>query len=62
MWGSRDHLQPRDGLDLYKRLIPGIVLHKIEGAGHIIPEETPDEVNEAVIDFLRGFPPDKRDN
>lgn len=55
MWGSRDHLQPRDELDLYKRLIPGIVLRKVEGAGHIIPEETPDEVNEAVIDFLRGL-------
>lgn len=56
MWGSRDHLQPRDGLDLYKRLIPGIVLRKIEGAGHIIPEETPDEVNTALIAFLGGLP------
>lgn len=54
MWGSRDHLIPRDGLDIYKRLIPGIVLRKIEGAGHIIPEETPDEVNEAVIALLRS--------
>ena len=62
MWGSRDHLQPRDGLDIYKRLIPGIVLRKVEGAGHIIPEETPEEVNQAVIDFLRGLPPDKGDN
>lgn len=61
MWGSRDHLQPRDGLDIYKRLIPGIVLRKVEGAGHIIPEETPDEVNAAVIDFLRRLPPDKGD-
>lgn len=55
MWGSRDHLMPHDGLDLYKRLIPGIVLREIKGAGHIIPEETPDEVNEAVIAFLRGL-------
>ena len=62
MWGSRDHLIPDDGLDIYKRLIPGIVLREIEGAGHIIPEETPEEVNEAVIDFLRGLPPDKGDN
>jgi pimeloyl-ACP methyl ester carboxylesterase len=59
MWGSRDHLQPRDGLDLYKRIIPGIVLRKVEGAGHIIPEETPDEVNTAVIAFLRGLPQEK---
>lgn len=54
MWGSRDHLIPADGLDLYKRLIPGIVLHEIEGAGHIIPEETPKEVNEAVIAHLKS--------
>jgi pimeloyl-ACP methyl ester carboxylesterase len=54
MWGSLDHLIPDDGLDLYKRLIPGIVLREIEGAGHIIPEETPDEVNQALITFLRG--------
>jgi pimeloyl-ACP methyl ester carboxylesterase len=56
MWGGGDHLMAHDGLDLYKRLIPGIVLRKIEGAGHIIPEETPDEVNGAVIGFLRGLP------
>lgn len=54
MWGSLDHLIPADGLDLYKRLIPGIVLREIEGAGHIIPEETPEEVNEAVIALLRS--------
>lgn len=56
MWGSRDHLQPRDRLDIYKRLFPGITLHEVEGAGHIIPEETPDEVNEVVIRFLGGLP------
>lgn len=54
MWGSLDHLMPRDGLDLYKRLIPGIVLREIKGAGHIIPEETPHEVNDAVIALLEG--------
>lgn len=53
MWGSLDHLIPSDGLDLYKRLIPGIVLREIEGAGHIIPEETPHEVNEALIALLQ---------
>lgn len=57
MWGSRDHLIPADGLELYKRLIPGIVLCEIEEAGHVIPEETPEEVNEAVIALLRGYIP-----
>ncbi len=53
MWGSLDHLIPADGLDLYKRLIPGILLREIEGAGHIIPEETPEEVNSELIALLR---------
>jgi pimeloyl-ACP methyl ester carboxylesterase len=52
MWGSLDHLIPADGLDIYKGLIPGIVLRKIEGAGHIIPEETPDEVNQGLLGLL----------
>ena len=53
VWGSLDHMIPADGLDIYKRLIPGIVLREIEGAGHIIPEETPHEVNEALIALLQ---------
>ena len=52
VWGSLDHMIPADGLDIYKRLIPGIALREIEGAGHIIPEETPHEVNEALLELL----------
>jgi pimeloyl-ACP methyl ester carboxylesterase len=52
VWGTLDHMIPADGLDMYKRLIPGIALRRIEGAGHIIPEETPDEVNEALLGLL----------
>ena len=54
LWGSHDHLMPRDGMDAYKRLVPGIALHEIVGAGHIIPEETPQDVNGALIALLRG--------
>jgi pimeloyl-ACP methyl ester carboxylesterase len=54
VWGTLDHLMPRDGLALYVRLVPRIVLRAIQDAGHIITEETPDEVNEALITLLRG--------
>ncbi|MFN2636710.1 MAG: alpha/beta fold hydrolase [Gemmatimonadaceae bacterium] len=54
IWGSRDHLMPTDGMDAYRHLIPGIILHEIEGAGHIIPEETPDEVNASILSLLRS--------
>ena len=54
LWGTLDHLMPADGMAIYLRLVPRIVLRAIRDAGHIITEETPDEVNEALISLLRG--------
>jgi epoxide hydrolase 4 len=54
LWGNLDHLMPSDGMAVYVRLVPRIVLRAIHDAGHIITEETPDEVNEALIGLLRG--------
>ncbi len=53
MWGSRDHMMPDDGMGIFTRLLPQIVLRAISDAGHIITEETPDEVNEGLIGLLR---------
>ena len=52
-WGSRDHLMPDDGMGVYVSLVPQVVLRAISDAGHIITEETPDEVNELLIALLR---------
>jgi pimeloyl-ACP methyl ester carboxylesterase len=52
VWGTLDHMMPRDGMAIYVPLIPGIVLRAIPEAGHIIPEETPDEVNDALLALL----------
>ncbi|HEY3115068.1 MAG TPA: alpha/beta hydrolase, partial [Gemmatimonadaceae bacterium] len=49
VWGSLDHLMPHDGMAVYVPLVPQIVLRAIPDAGHIITEETPDEVNEELI-------------
>jgi pimeloyl-ACP methyl ester carboxylesterase len=38
---------------VYLPLLPRIVLTPISGAGHIIPEETPEEVNTALLGLLR---------
>ncbi len=54
IWGSKDHLMPRDGMELYRRLIPGIKLHEVVGAGHAVHEEAADEVNAELISFFRG--------
>jgi len=52
VWGSLDHLMPRDGMAVYVPLVPQIVLRAIPDAGHIITEETPDEVNEELIALM----------
>ena len=54
LWGSLDHLMPEDGMGIYARVIPRIVLSAIPDAGHLITEETPQEVNEALLELLRG--------
>jgi len=52
-WGSLDHMMPDDGMGIYISLVPQVVLRAISDAGHIITEETPDEVNEVLIALLR---------
>lgn len=56
VWGTLDRLMPPDGMATYVSLIPEIVLRAIPDAGHIITEETPDEVNEELIALLRRAP------
>jgi epoxide hydrolase 4 len=53
VWGSLDHMMPDDGMGIYVSLVPQVVLKAISDAGHIITEETPDEVNEVLIALLR---------
>ena len=53
MWGTLDHLMPKDGMKIYVPLIPGIELRRIRDAGHVITEETPTEVNQGLLDLLR---------
>ena len=52
MWGTVDHLMPKDGMRIYVPLVPGIELRPIEDAGHVITEETPHEVNSGLLDLL----------
>jgi pimeloyl-ACP methyl ester carboxylesterase len=54
LWGSLDHLMPDDGMGVYVPLLPKITMRAISEAGHVIPQETPDEVNAALLTFLRA--------
>jgi pimeloyl-ACP methyl ester carboxylesterase len=57
VWGAEDRLIPvRDGSRLAAEL-PRSVFAVIPRTGHVAPEESPDEVNELLISFLKeGLP------
>lgn len=55
LWGTLDHLMPDDGMGVYIPLLPKITMRAISDAGHIIPQETPEEVNAALVAFLRAI-------
>ena len=54
LWGALDHMMPDDGMGIYAPLLPQIVLRVIPDAGHVIAEETPEEVNAALLALVRG--------
>jgi pimeloyl-ACP methyl ester carboxylesterase len=47
-------MMPDDGMGIYVSLLPRIVLRVIPDAGHVIAEETPDEVNTALLGLLNA--------
>jgi pimeloyl-ACP methyl ester carboxylesterase len=52
VWGTRDHMMPDNGMEIYRSLLPQIELTSVVDAGHVVPEETPREVNEALLRLL----------
>ncbi|HEX9310443.1 MAG TPA: alpha/beta hydrolase [Gemmatimonadaceae bacterium] len=60
VWGRLDHMMASDGMSIYESLIPQIALYPVPDAGHVVAEETPREVNEALIALLQSCRPDPR--
>jgi pimeloyl-ACP methyl ester carboxylesterase len=59
--GSRDGVlkfpAAQAQLDAYPKTLPGLRgSHILDGAGHWVQQERPDEVNRLLIDFLKGLP------
>jgi pimeloyl-ACP methyl ester carboxylesterase len=53
LWGREDRWIPLErGRELHG-LIPGSVLRVIDGAGHLVIEEKPDELASAILEFVR---------
>jgi pimeloyl-ACP methyl ester carboxylesterase len=53
IWGERDLIFPPQLGERLHRAIAGSKFQKIEKSGHIPMWETPGEVNQAILDFLR---------
>jgi pimeloyl-ACP methyl ester carboxylesterase len=47
--GTEDRFVGKRGVDAFKEKIPDIHVVQIAGVGHIIPEESPHEVNSAIV-------------
>jgi pimeloyl-ACP methyl ester carboxylesterase len=52
IWGTRDSAVDMRSAEPLKRALPHCQLKIIEGAGHLPFEETPDEFNRLVLDFI----------
>jgi pimeloyl-ACP methyl ester carboxylesterase len=54
IFGSADRVIPPRALDCYVRDVPGARTVLIDGAGHLANEERPDQVNQALLEFLNA--------
>lgn len=54
--GDGDQLVPAANSDTLAELIPNARKVIVEGAGHVVFNERPDEVSGATLDFLEGVP------
>ena len=54
VWGGDDRIVPRECGERYAKALPAARLHVIEGAGHFVDMERPDELARLVADFVNG--------
>jgi pimeloyl-ACP methyl ester carboxylesterase len=52
IWGEIDTFGPPQLVDELRELLPNIPIDIIEGAGHQVQNEAPDEVNRRMIEFF----------
>jgi|tagenome__1003787_1003787.scaffolds.fasta_scaffold20889963_2 haloalkane dehalogenase len=56
LWGADDAFVPVAGAYRFRRELPDAEMAVIEGAGHFVFEDAPQEANAAVVEFLRRLP------
>jgi len=55
MFGTEDRIVRGDSADTYVRCLPEARLELIRGAGHVLPEEVPERVNEVIVECARAW-------
>ena len=56
MWGERDTVLPVGQAEIARRMIPGVRIDIVPGAGHFPHEEFPDRFASVLTDFVRTTP------
>ena len=54
--GSEDRMTPRNRSEYLREQIDGAKLHVVEGSGHMVMIERPDEVANLIAEFLDKIP------
>lgn len=54
IWGERDHVLPESTASKFVKKIPGSRYVMIPEAGHLPHEESPEDFNTVILDFLKG--------
>ena len=57
MWGSKDSVLPVGQVEAARRVIPGVRIEVVPGAGHFPHEEFPDRFVAVLTDFIRTTSP-----
>jgi len=52
VWGGDDRIVPLECGERYAKSLPHARLHVVEGAGHFVDMEKPDELARLVADFI----------
>ena len=55
IWGEQDRtLNAEHFLPLFRQLFPNAPIHLLAGVGHYSPEDTPDEIAQHVMEFIKS--------
>ena len=55
MFGTSDRIVRGDSAETYVRCLPEARLELVRGAGHVLPEEVPERVNEVIVESARSW-------